>query len=529
MAYEIVVLTTMSIAILFALSLNVITGFCGQVSLGHAAFYGIGAYTAALLTKAGVPLALALLPAAVVAGAVGFVVGMASLRVRHDFLAITTMGVTFLFVGFVRKQEALGGEVGISGIPSVAFGRPGLLALALLCTVLFVLLMVHIRRSWMGFAFGSVADNEDTARILGIDVPRFKLWAFVIGTAGAGGRGRTLRSPHPLHRTGQLRLRGVDHRAGDGHRRRYRLDLGGGAGGRRAVGAAAVPAVRRRLQAAALWRARLRHHPLRARRSRRARAEDDCKGRAMTLLRIEQVTMRFGGVVAVEDVSLKVDEGELLGFIGPNGAGKTTLMRIVIGVLRPQRGRVVFRGEDVTRWPVDRRIRAGLALAQQIVRPLLSLSLIDNVALAAGAHRMMSPLATLLRIDRESERAKARELLEFVGLGDAGAVMPSELPLGDSKRLEVARALALEPRLLLLDEPLAGLNQAEARAMADLIASLANSRRGVILIEHNIREVARICPRIYVQDNGRHLMNGAAGEIMASPELRRVYLGGERA
>jgi len=186
MAYEITLLTTMSIAILFALSLNVITGFCGQVSLGHAAFFGIGAYTAAMLTKAGVPLAVALAPAAIMAGAVGLVVGMASLRVRHDFLAITTMGVTFLFVGIVRKQDALGGEVGISGIPSVAYGRPGLLVLALICVVLFVALTVHIRRSWMGFAFDSVADDEDTARILGIDVKRFKLWAFVIGTAGAG-------------------------------------------------------------------------------------------------------------------------------------------------------------------------------------------------------------------------------------------------------------------------------------------------------------------------------------------------------
>ena len=249
----------------------------------------------------------------------------------------------------------------------------------------------------------------------------------------------------------------------------------------------------------------------------------------MTLLRIEHVTMRFGGVIAVEDVSLEVDEGELLGFIGPNGAGKTTVMRIVTGVLRPQRGRVVFRGEDVTRWPVDRRIRAGLALAQQIVRPLESLSLTDNVALATGAHRMKSPLATLLRTDREAERAKARELLEFVGLGDAGGAMPAELPLDDLKRLEVARALALEPGLLLLDEPLAGLNQAEARAMADLIASLATDSRGVVLIEHNIREVARICPRIYVQDNGRRLVDGPSEQVMASTELRRAYLGGEAA
>ena len=249
----------------------------------------------------------------------------------------------------------------------------------------------------------------------------------------------------------------------------------------------------------------------------------------MTLLHIENVTMRFGGVVAVDDVSLEVHEGELLGFIGPNGAGKTTLMRTVTGVLRPQRGRVILRGTDVTRWPVDRRIRAGLALAQQIVRPLQTLSLIDNVALAAGARRMSSPLATLLRTDRRTERARARELLGFVGLLDAGRTMPSELPLGDLKRLELARALALDPRLLLLDEPLAGLNQAEARAMADLIASLAGGRRGVVLIEHNIREVARICPRIYVQDNGQRLIDGPAGDVMASPELRRAYLGGEAA
>ena len=186
MAYEITLATTMSIAILFALSLNVITGFCGQVSLGHAAFYGIGAYTAALLTKQGVPLPVALLPAGALAAVAGLIVGMASLRVRHDFLAITTMGVTFLFVGIVRKQDSLGGEVGISGIPQAAFGRPGLLALSLIATVIFVLIALHIRRSWMGFAFDSIADDEDTARILGINVRRFKLWAFVIGTAGAG-------------------------------------------------------------------------------------------------------------------------------------------------------------------------------------------------------------------------------------------------------------------------------------------------------------------------------------------------------
>jgi len=249
----------------------------------------------------------------------------------------------------------------------------------------------------------------------------------------------------------------------------------------------------------------------------------------MTLLSVRNVTMRFGGVTAVADVSLEISEDRLLGFIGPNGAGKTTLMRIITGVLRPQAGRVVFGGEDVTRWPVHRRIRAGLALAQQIVRPLRSLNLTDNVALAVGTHRMTSPWAALLHTGRGAERARARELLDLVGIGAAAEAMPGELPLGFLKRLEVARALALEPRLLLLDEPLAGLNQAEARAMADLVASLAGDGRSVLLIEHNIREVARICPEIYVQDNGRRLLQGPTAEVMASPELKRAYLGGEAA
>jgi len=188
MAYEMVVATNMAIAILFALSLNVITGFCGQVSLGHAAFLGIGAYTSTLLTKSGLPLTVSLLPAAAMAGAVGFVVGLAALRVRHDFLAITTMGVGvgFLFIGIVRKRDALGGEIGISGIPAPDFGRPGLLVLSVACAVAFAALAVMPKRSRTGFAFNAIAEDEDTARLLGIDVPKFKLWAFVIGTAGAG-------------------------------------------------------------------------------------------------------------------------------------------------------------------------------------------------------------------------------------------------------------------------------------------------------------------------------------------------------
>lgn len=186
MNYEISLLTTMAISVMFALSLNLITGFCGQISLGHATFQGVGAYAAALLGKAGLPFLATLPLAMVMAGLLGIVVGLASLRVRADFLAITTMGVGFLFVGVVRQQDILGGELGISSIPDTGLGRVGFMLLALLMCVSMAALSLYIRRTWMGRVFNGIAEDEDTMRVLGIDVPRFKLAAFAIGTALAG-------------------------------------------------------------------------------------------------------------------------------------------------------------------------------------------------------------------------------------------------------------------------------------------------------------------------------------------------------
>ncbi len=243
------------------------------------------------------------------------------------------------------------------------------------------------------------------------------------------------------------------------------------------------------------------------------------------VLTVEDVTVRFGGVTAVSGASLTIAKGDLIGFIGPNGAGKTTLMRIITGIVQPQSGRILLEGTDITGWSVSRRVRAGLALAQQIVQPLHDLSLLDNVALAAGMHRTARPLLALLRIDKSHERATAHKLLARVGIGEAADAKPSTLPLGYLKRLEVARALALEPKLLLLDEPLAGLNQQEAGAMADLIADLSEQGQTILLIEHNLREVMRICPTLYVQDNGVPLAFGEAHKVMADPSVRRAYLG----
>jgi branched-chain amino acid transport system permease protein len=186
MAYQISLLTIVGISVIWALSLNIITGFCGQISLGHAAFYGAGAYCAALLTAAGAPFALALLAGGLLAGAVGVVVGLASLRVRHDFLAITTMGVGFLFLGIVRQQDALGAEMGLSVSPGPGLGNLGYMALVLAISAAVAAFSVYLRRSWLGFAFAGVADDEDAARLVGIDVARFKIAAFAIGTALAG-------------------------------------------------------------------------------------------------------------------------------------------------------------------------------------------------------------------------------------------------------------------------------------------------------------------------------------------------------
>lgn len=189
MSYEISLLTTICITVMFALSLNLITGFCGQISLGHAAFLGIGAYASAMLTKAGVPFLLTIPVSMLSAGLLGLVVGLASLRVRADFLAITTMGVGFIFIGLIRQQDWLGGEMGLSSFPDSGLGKVGFLILTLVMAAATAAVSVYIKKSWMGRIFNGIAEDEDTMRVLGIDVPQYKLAAFAIGTALAGAAG----------------------------------------------------------------------------------------------------------------------------------------------------------------------------------------------------------------------------------------------------------------------------------------------------------------------------------------------------
>src|SRR6516164_3103958 len=185
-AYAYSVLAVIGINVMLAVSLNMITGFCGQFSLGHAAFYGAGAYAAASLAASGSPVVPALLAGIAVAALLGAVVGFASLRLRHDFLAVTTIGVSFLFVGFVRKQAWLGAEMGISRIPPSGLGNEGNALLIVGCALATIALSLYLRRSWMGFAFRAVGDDEDAARSAGISITAYKLAAFTLGTGIAG-------------------------------------------------------------------------------------------------------------------------------------------------------------------------------------------------------------------------------------------------------------------------------------------------------------------------------------------------------
>jgi len=246
------------------------------------------------------------------------------------------------------------------------------------------------------------------------------------------------------------------------------------------------------------------------------------------ILDVRNVTVRFGGVVALDNVSFRVMRGEFLCLIGPNGAGKTTMMRAVTGVIKPQTARVLLGGKDISRLATHKRARLGLALTHQIVRPFRSMTVQDNVALTAGHRRIRRILTSMATVDRSVERLRALEYLELVGIDAMAHKSVIGQPLGVTKRLEVARALALEPKVLLLDEPLAGLNSVEAARLADTVASINRQGLTVVMIEHNLGEVLRIGQRLVVLDNGRKIADGQPTEVMRNPTVRAAYVGREQ-
>jgi ABC-type branched-subunit amino acid transport system ATPase component len=247
----------------------------------------------------------------------------------------------------------------------------------------------------------------------------------------------------------------------------------------------------------------------------------------MTFLKAENISKSFGGVRAVQNVSIEVPENSIFALIGPNGAGKSTLLNLLSGIYQPDAGQLYFQEKNLIGLPAHRRVRLGLARTFQKIRLFKQLTLLENVRAGFHIHQdepfwKYLAYGSVGRFDGE-----ARELLDFVGLAAHAGERAGALPYGQQRMLEIARALATRPRLFMLDEPAAGLNGSEVDFLLDRLTRIAGRGITLVVVEHNMDLVMNVAQRVYVMDHGEQLFEGAPREVQANPRVIEAYLGGE--
>jgi ABC-type branched-subunit amino acid transport system ATPase component/ABC-type branched-subunit amino acid transport system permease subunit len=559
--FTITLLNYIGIYALVALGVVLLTGVGGLTSFGQAAFVGIGAYATAWLTTVhGASPWLGLLLSLLLTGIVAALLGAITLRLGGHFLPLGTiawgLSIYFLF----GNMDALGRNNGITDVPPIYIGplslEPNEAIYYLIWSVLVAatILMANLLDSREGRAVRSLRGGVVMVESLGISVFRTRLIIFVIAALLAGLSGWLYAhmsryvSPAPFDLRMGIQYLFMAILGGSGH------ILGA------VVGAALLTLLQNALQdvlphfarngqqlevivfaviyVLALQFARggvmpfvLRYLP---RRKRTAVASaEPLPRRAMPpagapLLTVEGLLKRFGGLEAVSRVGFDVKAGEIVGLIGPNGAGKSTVFNLITGALKSDDGKISFGGQDITGVGQRRIAEAGIARTFQHVKLRPSMSLIDNVLLGTYVRTGAGFLRGAFRLDRAEEaraRSEALAQLKRVGLGEQPYGQAGNLPLGSQRILEVARALAADPALIILDEPAAGLSRPEKIALGDLLRALRNEGVTVLLVEHDVEFVMGLVDRIVVMDFGSKLVEGSPAAIRADPRVQEAYLG----
>jgi len=538
--------------IALATSWSILSGYAGYFSFGHGAFFGAGMYTTAALTTAlGVPFLVTLIAGGALAGMLGLGIGAVVFRVkrlRGELFGLLTLAITFVLATIVLNTGIDGGPgVYLSGVPMprlLASPTGTLYLLGLILAVTTVGAAYAIAHSRLGLGLYAIHDDEDVAEVQGVPTLSYKLVAFALsaGIAGIAGGihamyvsyvtvGETFSITVPLYVVLMSVLGGARHWLGPAVGATIiTASLYAFTGGQHAVlGRAAVafvlilvilllpqgvvPAI------IAGWRSWHRAPPETLATSPAIVLEVAARASAVASVALDcrDVWKAFGGIQALRGVSLAIGPGEIVGLVGPNGSGKTTLINVISGHYEADRGRVTLGALTLSRRRGHEIAGLGVSRTYQIPRPFTHFTALDNVALAAtfGAAR---------RPAREV-RAEALGGLEFTGLGRRAAAFPHELNLHERKFLELARALAARPRVILLDEVLSGLNPAEITSAIRLIRQIHERGVAILFVEHLMRAVLELSHRLVVLNEGEVIAEGDPQEAMRAPRVVDVYLG----